>query len=64
VGTTSYFNHFSEKNKFKPQALGLFASKLLISASDFSSCIYQNSFYVVPNITTINFIFSKLKIDW
>jgi hypothetical protein len=61
---TSYLNHLSEKDKFKPHALGLFASKLLISASDFSSCIYQNSFYVVPSIKTINFIFSKLNIDW
>jgi hypothetical protein len=44
VGTTSYFNHLSEKNKFKPHALGFFASKLLISASDFSSCIIRTAF--------------------
>jgi hypothetical protein len=41
---TSYLNHLSEKDKFKPHALDLFASKLLISASDFSSCIIRTAF--------------------
>ncbi len=46
VGITSYLNQWSSKDKFLPNALGLSASKLLISAHDFSS-YYQSSFHVM-----------------
>jgi len=46
VGITSYLNQWSSKDNFFPNALGLSASKLLISAHDFSS-YYQSTFHVM-----------------